>query len=176
MPLSQAKPQIPTATAPMFLFDPDASQSEDGDLEDEDDEDEGRSKKKRKGPATAKGKKAAEDTARRKIEIGYIVKKEKRHITFSKRKAGIMKKVSSNSIFRVDYLNVCCFQAYELSTLTGTQVLLLVVSESGIVSTLEQYLGLRLTIFECRFTRLPPRNSDLWLESVLKGIQAKASA
>lgn len=78
----------------MFLFDPDASQSEDEDMDDEDDEDEGRSKKKRKGPAAAKGKKTAEDTARRKIEIGYIVKKEKRHITFSKRKAGIMKKVS----------------------------------------------------------------------------------
>ncbi|SGZ31774.1 BQ5605_C042g11996 [Microbotryum silenes-dioicae] len=42
---------------------------------------------------------------------------KKRHITFSKRKAGIMKK------------------AYELATLTGTQVLLLVVSETGIVYT-----------------------------------------
>jgi hypothetical protein len=41
----------------------------------------------------------------------------KRHISFSKRKAGIMKK------------------AYELSTLTGTQVLLLVVSETGLVYT-----------------------------------------
>ncbi|KPV73259.1 uncharacterized protein RHOBADRAFT_2195, partial [Rhodotorula graminis WP1] len=54
---------------------------------------------------------------RRKISIEYIEEKSKRHITFSKRKAGIMKK------------------AYELSTLTGTQVLLLVVSESGWVYT-----------------------------------------
>ncbi|MBW0485120.1 hypothetical protein O181_024835 [Austropuccinia psidii MF-1] len=52
---------------------------------------------------------------RRKIDIEYIQDKSKRHITFSKRKAGIMKK------------------AYELATLTGTQLLLLVVSETGIV-------------------------------------------
>ncbi|KAG9820135.1 hypothetical protein KCU98_g19241, partial [Aureobasidium melanogenum] len=44
---------------------------------------------------------------RRKIEIKFIQDKSRRHITFSKRKAGIMKK------------------AYELSVLTGTQVLLL---------------------------------------------------
>jgi len=54
---------------------------------------------------------------RRKIKIEYIDDKSRRHITFSKRKAGIMKK------------------AYELSTLTGTQVLLLVVSETGLVYT-----------------------------------------
>ncbi|GAA6057157.1 hypothetical protein JCM3770_003993 [Rhodotorula araucariae] len=58
-----------------------------------------------------------DDKTRRKISIEYIEEKSKRHITFSKRKAGIMKK------------------AYELSTLTGTQVLLLVVSESGWVYT-----------------------------------------
>jgi len=54
---------------------------------------------------------------RRKIRIEYIEDKSRRHITFSKRKAGIMKK------------------AYELSTLTGTQVLLLVASETGHVYT-----------------------------------------
>ncbi|KAK2075203.1 hypothetical protein P8C59_009350 [Phyllachora maydis] len=54
---------------------------------------------------------------RRKIEIKFIHDKSRRHITFSKRKAGIMKK------------------AYELSVLTGTQVLLLVVSETGLVYT-----------------------------------------
>lgn len=54
---------------------------------------------------------------RRKIEIRYIDDKSRRHITFSKRKAGIMKK------------------AYELSTLTGTQVLLLVASQTGHVYT-----------------------------------------
>lgn len=37
------------------------------------------------------------DKGRRKITIQYIEKKEKRHITFSKRKAGIMKKVSIGS-------------------------------------------------------------------------------
>jgi len=54
---------------------------------------------------------------RRKINIEFIGDKSRRHITFSKRKAGIMKK------------------AYELSTLTGTQVLLLVASETGHVYT-----------------------------------------
>lgn len=34
------------------------------------------------------------ETGRRKIRIEYITDKSRRHITFSKRKAGIMKKVS----------------------------------------------------------------------------------
>ena len=46
---------------------------------------------------------------RRKIQIKFIENKTRRHVTFSKRKYGIMKK------------------AFELSVLTGTQVLLLVV-------------------------------------------------
>ncbi|EHN00883.1 Mcm1p [Saccharomyces cerevisiae x Saccharomyces kudriavzevii VIN7] len=54
---------------------------------------------------------------RRKIEIKFIENKTRRHVTFSKRKHGIMKK------------------AFELSVLTGTQVLLLVVSETGLVYT-----------------------------------------
>jgi len=58
-----------------------------------------------------------EKKGRRKIEIAFIENKSRRHITFSKRKAGIMKK------------------AYELATLTGTQVLLLVASETGHVYT-----------------------------------------
>ncbi|KAI8985308.1 hypothetical protein BDB01DRAFT_849894 [Pilobolus umbonatus] len=61
--------------------------------------------------------KPSKRNGRRKIKIEYIEDKNRRHITFSKRKAGIMKK------------------AYELSTLTGTQVLLLVVSETGLVYT-----------------------------------------
>lgn len=36
---------------------------------------------------------------RRKIEIKFIQDKSRRHITFSKRKAGIMKKVRSSSLF-----------------------------------------------------------------------------
>ncbi|PVU94423.1 hypothetical protein BB561_002553 [Smittium simulii] len=60
---------------------------------------------------------ADKKSRRRKIKIEYIEDKGRRHITFSKRKAGIMKK------------------AFELSTLTGTQVLLLVVSETGLVYT-----------------------------------------
>ncbi|KAL4612861.1 serum response factor isoform X1 [Arapaima gigas] len=52
-----------------------------------------------------------------KIEMAFIDNKLRRYTTFSKRKTGIMKK------------------AYELSTLTGTQVLLLVASETGHVYT-----------------------------------------
>ncbi|KAI3387141.1 hypothetical protein SNEBB_003654 [Seison nebaliae] len=52
-----------------------------------------------------------------KIEMEYIKNKVKRFTTFSKRKSGLMKK------------------AYELSTLTGTEVLLLVASETGHVYT-----------------------------------------
>ncbi|KAK6300215.1 hypothetical protein J4Q44_G00283130 [Coregonus suidteri] len=48
-----------------------------------------------------------------KIKMEFIDNKLRRYTTFSKRKTGIMKK------------------AYELSTLTGTQVLLLVASETG---------------------------------------------
>lgn len=79
------------------------SQSVGGAGDDDDDEDGGSSGKTQK--------------ERRKIEIKFIQDKSRRHITFSKRKAGIMKK------------------AYELSVLTGTQVLLLVVSETGLVYT-----------------------------------------
>ena len=80
---------------------------------------------------------------RRKIEIKFIQDKSRRHITFSKRKAGIMKKVSrpnaQQSPTRDQSINqhtlTCQCQAYELSVLTGTQVLLLVVSETGLVYT-----------------------------------------
>ncbi|KAF9945562.1 transcription factor of the MADS box [Mortierella alpina] len=77
---------------------------DDGDGDDDDEEDE---------PPKGNNKRAG----RRKIKIEYIEDKSRRHITFSKRKSGIMKK------------------AFELSTLTGTQVLLLVVSETGLVYT-----------------------------------------
>eukprot|EP01098_Paradermamoeba_levis_P013324 TRINITY_DN6056_c0_g1_i1.p1 TRINITY_DN6056_c0_g1~~TRINITY_DN6056_c0_g1_i1.p1 ORF type:complete len:141 (-),score=30.23 TRINITY_DN6056_c0_g1_i1:68-490(-) len=56
-------------------------------------------------------------TGRRKIKIEFIDDKSRRQITFSKRKSGLMKK------------------AYELTTLTGTQALLLVASETGHVYT-----------------------------------------
>jgi len=52
-----------------------------------------------------------------KINMEFIEDKTRRYTTFSKRKTGIMKK------------------AYELSTLTGTQVMLLVASETGHVYT-----------------------------------------
>lgn len=104
--------------AAIVAFDPDNAGSADDD--DDDDEDSGSTKKKRKtrgkGGGRAGGKAGAsagtpegggaggsgsgqeDKEPRRKIEIGYIEKKEKRHITFSKRKAGIMKKVSADRI------------------------------------------------------------------------------
>src|SRR3989338_5046475 len=54
---------------------------------------------------------------RRRIPIQFITDRNRRQITFSKRKAGIMKK------------------AFELSILTGTEVLLLITSETGHVYT-----------------------------------------
>lgn len=70
------------------------------------------------------------ESGRRKIRIEYITDKSRRHITFSKRKAGIMKKVG-----QIASCHAAHTQAYELSILTGTQVLLLVVSETGLVYT-----------------------------------------
>ncbi|EKM51916.1 uncharacterized protein PHACADRAFT_102406, partial [Phanerochaete carnosa HHB-10118-sp] len=91
-----------------FVQDRDAIE---GSGDDEDDEDKPKDKK----------------AGRRKIKIEFIQDKSRRHITFSKRKAGIMKKARRIA-------SPCAF-AYELSTLTGTQVLLLVVSETGLVYT-----------------------------------------
>jgi hypothetical protein len=66
---------------------------------------------------TEDGNGAKRKAGRRKIPIEFIDDKSRRQITFSKRKAGLMKK------------------AYELTTLTGTQALLLVASETGHVYT-----------------------------------------
>ncbi|KAI8165791.1 hypothetical protein KHU50_006993 [Colletotrichum sp. SAR 10_65] len=87
---------------------------------------------KRQRPSTADDEDDDDDKGgreRRKIEIKFINDKSRRHITFSKRKAGIMKKASTRRIPP----HACL--AYELSVLTGTQVLLLVVSETGLVYT-----------------------------------------
>ncbi|KAJ8520682.1 hypothetical protein ONZ45_g2511 [Pleurotus djamor] len=96
----QLQQQSQPVTEDAFIADNDAVDS--GAEDDDDDPDKPKSDKK---------------AGRRKIKIEFIQDKSRRHITFSKRKAGIMKK------------------AYELSTLTGTQVLLLVVSETGLVYT-----------------------------------------
>ncbi|XP_048387094.1 serum response factor-like isoform X1 [Stegostoma tigrinum] len=70
------------------------------------------------GTAPGAGLKPGKKTRGRvKIKMEFIDNKLRRYTTFSKRKTGIMKK------------------AYELSTLTGTQVLLLVASETGHVYT-----------------------------------------
>jgi hypothetical protein len=45
--------------------------------------------------------KPARRSGRRKIKIEYIEDKNRRHITFSKRKAGIMKKVKMSNIGKI---------------------------------------------------------------------------
>ncbi|CCK73088.1 Arg80p KNAG_0M02350 [Huiozyma naganishii CBS 8797] len=54
---------------------------------------------------------------RRKVPIKYLENRTRRQVTFAKRRHGIMKK------------------AYELSVLTGSNILLLILSRSGLVYT-----------------------------------------
>ncbi|SCV73148.1 BQ2448_7073 [Microbotryum intermedium] len=96
--------------------DEDGDGDGDGEGDDDDDgEDEGARPRKRKRKRRYANKRNATSTGRRKIDIEYIDDKAKRHVSFTKRKQGLMKK------------------AFELSTLTGTNCLVLVVSESGLV-------------------------------------------
>lgn len=67
-----------------------AFQHEDGDDDGDDDDDDD-------GGAGAGGKKSDKKAGRRKIKIEFITDKSRRHITFSKRKAGIMKKVRKSA-------------------------------------------------------------------------------
>ncbi|KAG6377069.1 hypothetical protein JVT61DRAFT_1119 [Boletus reticuloceps] len=139
-PHPQQSPHLPQQGAVPedgFINDQDAAESV-GDDEDEEEK--------------PKDKKAG----RRKIKIEFIQDKSRRHITFSKRKAGMQSPSFALSRFFLTMLlhfrrhnekgiDIVCAspiayltlvpQAYELSTLTGTQVLLLVVSETGLVYT-----------------------------------------
>ncbi|XP_072031354.1 uncharacterized protein [Amphiura filiformis] len=89
--------------------------NDDDDHDDEDEEVELTDPDTPAGPPSAK--KTKKTKGRVKIKMEFIDNKLRRYTTFSKRKTGIMKK------------------AYELSTLTGTQVMLLVASETGHVYT-----------------------------------------
>jgi pheromone receptor transcription factor len=68
-------------------------------------------------PMSAFDRAGGKSHGKKKIKLEYIPGKNKRSVTFSKRKKGIMKK------------------GYELHVLTGTEILLLVASESGHVYT-----------------------------------------
>ncbi|CAG8495183.1 24246_t:CDS:2 [Dentiscutata erythropus] len=80
--------------------------------------------------------KSEKRAGRRKIKIEYIDDKSRRHITFSKRKAGIMKKKFYRLKLHMSTFAIFVNEASSIqNTLTGTQVLLLVVSETGLVYT-----------------------------------------
>ncbi|GAA5874848.1 hypothetical protein JCM1840_003899 [Sporobolomyces johnsonii] len=106
--------------------DGEGEDAEEGDEDDDEDDDDGGGDGKGKGKAKEKARKVKHpnkrnsgSVGRRKISIEYIEDKPRRHVTFTKRKSGLMKKR----------------QAFELSTLTGTDCLVVVVSESGLVYT-----------------------------------------
>ena len=91
-------------------------------------------------------------SGRKKIQIAFIEDKSRRHITFSKRKAGIMKKVRwGDRCSALADTIMSSVQAYELSTLTGTQVLLLVVSETGTVFSEWTAVYALCVVLELRF-------------------------
>ena len=85
-------------------------------------------------------KRNAQSVGRRKIHIEFIEDKPRRHVTFTKRKSGLMKKVTPLSLSLICLSHSRALmrlrvQAYELSTLTGTDCLVVVVSESGLLYT-----------------------------------------
>jgi pheromone receptor transcription factor len=91
-----------------------------------------------------------ERVGRRKINIEFIEDRSRRHITFSKRKTGLIKK------------------ATELATLTGAQVLLLIASETShvyafttkkLMPVLNGKRG-RTLIQECLTGQLPPEEME----------------
>jgi hypothetical protein len=97
-------------------------------------------------PVSKIGKKKTGGTGRRRIDIKFIENKSRRQVTFSRRKRGLMKKVhhltspSSSGAPSAQGLTprlLSCKprQAYELTTLTGTQALVLIASETGHVYT-----------------------------------------
>lgn len=88
-----------------------------GSSDDDDDSDDEKGKGDSGKPKSKIGKKKTGGSGRRRIEIKFIENKSRRQVTFSRRKRGLMKK------------------AYELTTLTGTQALVLIASETGHVYT-----------------------------------------
>lgn len=91
---SGAAPPAQT-TVDSFIQDQEAND----DVDDDDDDD-------------GDGKKTEKKAGRRKIKIEFIQDKSRRHITFSKRKAGIMKKVNNIAALHasVTYLADFCYR------------------------------------------------------------------
>ena len=99
----------------------------------DDDEDQSAKSRSTKTPDNDKTRTKNKKTLGRvKIEMAYITNKIRRYTTFSKRKTGIMKK------------------AYELATLTGTEVMLLVASETGkLMSSIESQSTINVPCRSC---------------------------
>lgn len=101
------------------LSTPSPDQDQEGDFDEEDDDDKFSVSTSTPTPTITKTKDSSDTSTvtRRKQPIRYIENKTRRHVTFSKRRHGIMKK------------------AYELSVLTGANILLLILANSGLVYT-----------------------------------------
>lgn len=91
--LDPIDPTAPPSVEDAFIQDQDAADSA-GD--DDDDEDKPKTDKK---------------AGRRKIKIEFIQDKSRRHITFSKRKAGIMKKVCAHPVIVVPFTD--CLNSFD---------------------------------------------------------------
>ena len=112
---------------------PDIQRLADGTSDDDDDDDEAPRKKLKPAP----GKKTR---GRVKIPMEYIKNKLRRYTTFSKRKSNIMKK------------------AYELSTLTGTQVITYQQRRSFEQVCMSVYLNGKVNSRQCEMVDL----CELW--------------
>jgi len=107
----------PAVQVPLVQFPPDHGQGLKRERMDSGDEAVLSSEEEMTEYAENRPRRGKKTKGRVKIKMEFIDDKLRRYTTFSKRKTGIMKK------------------AYELSTLTGTQVMLLVASETGHVYT-----------------------------------------
>lgn len=93
-PSTSQLPLVPARFQPMMSGQGGAKRTmEDAELEGEDDEEEEEEGVKGKNA----NKRNATSTGRRKISIQYIDDKSKRHVSFTKRKSGLMKKVRCSS-------------------------------------------------------------------------------
>jgi serum response factor len=110
---SLSYPQEPNSQIHHISLNSIISENDNEDFLDDDDDDDSYDQSNESIDKSTNKKQNKKTLGRVKIKMAYIDNKIRRYTTFSKRKTGIMKK------------------AYELATLTGTEVMLLVASETG---------------------------------------------